>query len=153
MLYSPVFDCFKSLQFRIGPGHDIFNASVPLCQIGAFQPLKRDCARQRDCCVSWIVSKCRTAFLHHKLKLRHLSNHTYSHNSKKLVPWFSQILRFLYFESGSRNIDKSLEKVWKRRQLVNSAIIWPLSLTQSDNKIKNREIFENPCTNFFGLWE
>ena len=48
--------------------------------------------------MSLIVSK-RRASVFHKFKLKHLSNHTLSHNSKKALTKISQILLFFDFET------------------------------------------------------
>ena len=79
----------------------------PMRQIGAFRPLRRDCTSLRDRRMSWIVSIGRIAVFYYKLKLEHLSNHTYSHYSKKFEPWFFQISRFSDFDSGLRETERS----------------------------------------------
>ena len=53
-----------------------------LSQIDVFRSLRRDYARLRNRRISWIVSK-RGTSIFHKLNLKHLLNHTYSHNWKK----------------------------------------------------------------------
>ena len=63
----------------------------PMRQIGAFRPLRRHCARLRHRRMLWLVSKGRARFFYHKLKLEHLSNHTFSHKSKKKNTKISQI--------------------------------------------------------------
>ena len=54
------------------------NPLVPESLIRAFRPLRRDCTRLRRGRMSLIVPK------GHSLKLEYLSNHTYSHNLKKV---------------------------------------------------------------------
>ena len=89
------------------------------------------------------VKKVGQRFFLHKLK-EHLSNHTYSHNSKKFVPWFSQFSRFFdiacvfrettrSWNPGTSSIpdgittDRCFDTVYK--------ILWPLSLAQSAVKV------------------
>ena len=51
----------------------------------AVRPLRRDCARLRDCRMSWKMSKCRAAIFGNKWKLEHLSNHIYLHSQFKNI--------------------------------------------------------------------
>ena len=89
-----------------------------LRQISAFRPLRTDWTRLRYRRMSWIVSKCRAIFqfiiiFHHlyfiiynyKLKLEHLSNHTYSNNSKMKSPNFTN---FTSFRLPERIAERSL---------------------------------------------
>ena len=79
----------RSFQSSISIYQKCLNRSVPdsiICvgigwrQISAFRPLRRYCARLRHRGMLWLVSKDRGAVFYHKLKLKHLSNHKFSHN-------------------------------------------------------------------------
>ena len=63
-------------------------------------------------------------YFYHKLKLKHLSNHTFSHNSNKSKARISQISQFFGFDSGSRESGRSLN-------VVNNVIQASLSITLS----------------------
>ena len=62
--------------------------------------------------MSWMVSKGRSSVFYHNLKLKHLSNQTFYHNSKNSLAQISQILRFSDFESKLRETEslKNLQK-------------------------------------------
>ena len=103
----------------------------PMHQIGAFQPLRRDRAKLRDRRMSWIVSKGRAAFFLSHIEA--LSNYTNTQNSKKFVPWFSQISQFFDFESGLHETARSynlgnIVKTSSRRSFI---LYWSWNNTRS----------------------
>ena len=74
-------------------------ALVPACVKLAHFSLRENNTRLRHRRRSWIESKGQASVFYDKLKLEDLSNHKYSHNSKKLQ---ARISRISVFESGLR---------------------------------------------------
>ena len=134
-------------------------------QIGAFQPLRRDCAKVRDRRV-WIVSNGRAAVF---LSYMEVKSHQFSEFQKVctiMVIYFKKIhdLSTLRADCGRLRDHRILKIMAKRRAVV------PLCLIEAEvtpgqrfyelwvsrnllSKLKNRELRENHGTNFFNLWE
>ena len=81
----------------------------PMRQIGALLSLKSDCTKRALRLIfffafekveyRWQCQKVGRPFFYHKQKLEHLSNHTYSHNSKNQRPEFHKSHDFLTFRA------------------------------------------------------
>ena len=75
--------------------------SVPGIEIGAFRSLKSDCTKRRHGRRRGWCQNVGRSFFYHKLRLEHLSNHTYSLNSKKSKARISKT-SFFAFKSELR---------------------------------------------------